>query len=103
MDVNLYSIAFEFIDQVGNLGIPEIRTVFLEGQAENIHAGTANVDIGLDDMLDRLFCHELGHTVIDTPPREDDLRDITDHFRLMGKVVGIDPDTMTPDQTWTKR
>ena len=46
--------------------------------------------------------HEFGHTVIDTPPREDDLGDITDHFCLMRKVVGIDPDTMPSDQAWAK-
>jgi hypothetical protein len=45
------------------------------------------------------------HVVVDTPPREDDLRMVAEHLGLVGQVIGIDADavaTISPGRNGRK-
>ncbi len=50
-------------------------------------------------MFDGGFSDILAHAIVNTPPRQNDLGVVTDLFRLVGKIKGIDADAMSPDQT----
>src|SRR5687768_8870572 len=87
MNVNLYSVGLEFVNQVSNFRISQIRTIFLEGQAQNVHSGASNVNVSFDNVLYCLLRDELRHAVVNTAAGENDLRYVANHFCLVSKVV----------------
>ena len=90
------TIANQFLDDIRHAGISDISTVLFEGQTQHIHRGAPDRAATLGHELHRLFGDELPHAIVDMPSRKDHLRLITDHFRLMRKVIGVDADAVAP-------
>ena len=53
---------------------------------------------GMDHLLDRTLGNELAHAVVDASPGQDYLGDVADLLRLVGQIVGIDPNAVSTDQ-----
>src|SRR5690606_33921739 len=95
--INLYGrpVTLEFPDDVDHAAVPDIRTVFLEGDAE--HQDLRFVDRKF------LSCHELNHAggdvdahvVVDSPTGQNYFRPVPKSFRLVCQVIGIHADTVS--------
>src|SRR5882672_6717282 len=97
--VDLAAEAHELLHDVGDLGIADVGAVLLEREPETQHARAGRLNVALDHQLDRARRDVLGHAVVQTPAREDDLRTVPDLLGLVREVVRVDADAVAAHET----
>src|SRR6476646_9825562 len=97
------TVRFELAHDVDHPTVADVRAVLLEGKPQHYDVLTADGEACLNQLLDRLFGDEFAHAVVDAPAGQDHLGVVAELLRLMCQIVGVDADTMTADQTGTKR
>ncbi len=80
--VDVGVVALQFLHEIDDAGVANVRAIFLERQAENQHVRIDDVDLPLRhqpyDALDDVFAHR----IVDAPTRKNDLRVVADLLRL---------------------
>lgn len=100
--VGLDVVLAEFLDDVDDAGVAQVRAVFLEGEAHDQHARAFDGDAALEHGLDELRHHVGAHAVVEAAAGEDDLGVVADGLRLVGEVVGVHADAVAADQARTE-
>jgi hypothetical protein len=88
----------QFVDDVDDLGVAQVATVFLEGEAQHVDLGTLDIAAAGNHVLDGLLGNELAHAVVDAAAGQDDLRVVAQHLGLVRQVVGVDTDAVAAHQ-----
>ena len=99
---NAGTVGFQFADHVDDAGITQVRTVLLEGQAEDDDRAILDRMTAADQHFDRLFGDELAHAVVDAAASEDDFRVVAQFLRLVGEIVGVYANAVATDQARTE-
>ena len=102
MDDDVDSILAQFGDDIRNPAVPQVRHVFLEGEAQHGDTKTFERPLQPAQQLDGLFGDEFSHSIIDAAAGQNDLRVVSDRLRFMRQVVRVHPDTMSTNQAWIK-
>ncbi len=90
------------MDQVHYPGIANVRAVFLESEAQQIHPCSRDLFAIRDHVLHGLLGNVDSHAVVDTPARQNDLWVVADLFRFVSEIVGIDADAVSAHQSRAK-
>src|SRR5262245_4019798 len=103
VNVDVDAVGFQLLNHVDHPRIPDIGTIFLEGESQHVDAGALDLRSAADHVLDGLLGDELAHAVVDAPPGQNHLRVIAEHVGLVGQVVRVDADAVSTDQARPER
>ena len=92
-------ILFQSLDDVVDLAVAGVGTVFLEGDAENVDLRVLRRFPGLDHLLDGRVRHEGAHAVVHLSAVEDDLAVIAKFLSHIRQIVRIHADAVAAHQT----
>ena len=103
MNADLAAKLLQLANDIGDFGVAQVRTILLERESQHDHFGARQWASVLDELLQRLLRNVGAHAVVDSPPRQNDLRMVSDHFCLMSQVIGVDADAMAAHQAGPER
>ena len=86
---NLHAPALEFAHHVDHFAVADVGAVFFERHAQNAHLAARGVHALAQHQLDGVARGVAAHVVVDAPPRQNDLRVVAHHLRLVGEVVRV--------------
>ena len=101
--IDLDVVFRQLMNNIHDLGVAQVWTVFLEGQPHYQHAGTIDINAALKHALDQLRHHIGSHAVVQTTACQDDFRVVADTFSLVGQVIGVYANTVAAHQPWAER
>ena len=99
IDRNPARIFLQCVVDVHDLGVPDVRAIFLEGDAQDEDLRTFYQHAFLVHALDGLVRHVGAHAVIQPAGVAHHARKDTVHLRLLDKVVGIHADAVAAHKT----
>ena len=103
VDIDLCAIRSELTDNIDNLRVAHIGTIFLECEAEHQNSRITRLNVLVQHELDHTIRDIQRHIVIDLAARQNHLRVIPQSLRFERQVVGIDADTMAANKTGSER
>jgi len=102
VDLSLDVVFLQFANDVDYLGVAEVRTIFLEGQAKHKNACAVHLNTAFGHGFNQLGYNIGAHAVIEPAPGENDFRVVADGLGFVGKVVRINTDTMSAHKPGTE-
>src|SRR5262245_44275496 len=102
MDLDPMAAKTQPLDQIHHFRIAQVWQVLLEVQAQHQRAPRAVERIAWLVTVHDPFSDMVAHSIIDTPPGENDLGMMAQRLGTMGQIEGIDTDAMTADEAWAE-
>ena len=98
VDVDLCAILLEFMDDVDHPGVADVGAVLLEGDAEDEHFCPFDFVVAGNHEFHHFGGDVLPHIVVKAAPCEDNFRVVTVLLGFLGKIVGVNADTVASDE-----
>ena len=99
MNLNRDPIVLDLFNDIDHPSIAKIRHIFLEAQPQHRDPAVPDVVSLSDQMFDHLVRDKSTHAIVDSTPRQYHLRVVADQVGLVGKVIGVHPNTVATYQT----
>lgn len=103
MDLDVQTELAQGFNDIDNSSIPQVRAIFLEGQAEDQDAGSCAVAGPGGHQLDQFAGDEIAHAIIGSAASQNHLRVETDLLGLVGQVIGVDADAVAANKSRLER
>lgn len=102
-DSDVEVILFEGFDDVYDLGVAHVGAVLLEGEAEDNDMATEYLNAFLEHEFDNSVGNVSAHTIVHAATGEDDFGVVAVALCALCKVVGIDTDAVTSNESGFER